>query len=179
MVANEIKVSKFLSYVLRHKPDSIGLTMSENGWVSIDELIRKSDVNLSISIIKNVVKNIDKQRFHISEDGLRIRANQGHSIDVNLEHSEAKPPKILYHGTATRFLSSILQNGLKPQSRTHVHLSADVETARQVGKRHGKPIILTINSSTMYDSGEKFYFSRNKVWLTKNVKPKFIAIYAE
>jgi len=177
MTTNETKISKFLSYVLRHNPDSIGVSISENGWVVIDELISKSEMDSSVSTLKQVVANNDKQRFYISDDGLRIRANQGHSIAVDLKYARTQPPMILYHGTATRFLSNIMKDGLQSRSRQHVHLSADIETARAVGKRHGKPAILFIKAQEMYNEGKVFYLSKNGVWLTLEVAPEFIIVH--
>lgn len=173
------KISKFLSYVLRHKPEAIGLTLDEKGWVSIDELIDKanqSDEGISLDhfLILTVAETSDKKRFSISEDGLRIRANQGHSINVDLQLKPIAPPEFLYHGTATRFLDSILKEGLKPQERQHVHLSTNIETTTAVGKRYGKPMTLTIKALLMHEQGFTFYLAENGVWLTNNVPSKYI-----
>jgi len=173
------KVSKFLSYVLRHKPEAIDLSLDNQGWANIDELISKGNnsgeiSNLDNSLIQEVVDTNDKKRFIISEDGERIRANQGHSINVDLQFKSATPPEFLYHGTATRFLDSILETGLKPQQRQHVHLSTDIETATAVGQRYGKPVILTIKALLMHEQDFQFYQSENEVWLTKTVAAEFI-----
>ena len=171
------QTSKFLSFVLRHKPEAIGLTLDSNGWAVIDELITKANTTepsteLDHELILNVVKTSDKKRFAISEDGQHIRANQGHSIDVNLGLKPSQPPDILYHGTATRFLDSILKEGLKPKERQHVHLSTNIETAMEVGTRYGKPVILKIDAHTMVEQGHQFYLSENGVWLTNYIPTK-------
>src|ERR1700754_377933 len=170
-------LSKFLSLVLRHKPDEIGLTLDSNGWANIEELLKFSVARghpLTRAMIDEVVLTNDKKRFVISADGSMIRANQGHSIPVDLELPEIEPPDLLYHGTATRFVSSIRVEGLIKGSRQHVHLSADEETALKVGKRHGKPIVLLVNTGKMYQLGHLFYFSANGVWLTDHVPPDYI-----
>ncbi|WP_144394444.1 RNA 2'-phosphotransferase [Pleionea sediminis] len=172
-------ISKFLSFVLRHKPDAIGLALDNNGWANIEQLIKlanQSDESLAITheLIVEIVKTNDKKRFIISDDGLLIRANQGHSIKVDLELTEQTPPELLYHGTASRFLESIFIEGLKPKSRHHVHLSTDIETANSVGQRYGKPVILSIKAREMHNQGFKFYCSENGVWLTDTVPVKFI-----
>ncbi|ASA54846.1 RNA 2'-phosphotransferase [Vibrio gazogenes] len=177
---NQLKqISKFLSFVLRHKPEAIDLTLDPHGWANIDELIDKASTSNEIedidrNLIQDVVDTNDKKRFIISEDGQHIRANQGHSIHVDLQLQPSVPPEFLYHGTATRFLDSILEEGLKPQQRQHVHLSADKETAVTVGQRYGKPVILKIKSQLMYEQGFEFYISENGVWLTSYVPSKFI-----
>ena len=139
MKNNDVKISKLLSYVLRHKPESIGLSLSDKGWANIDELISKSSrVKITREDISRVVKNNDKKRFIISSDGQSLRANQGHSVNVDLGLKPVSPPKVLFHGTATRFWPSIQTEGLKKMNRQHVHLSEDKETAAKVGVRHGK-----------------------------------------
>lgn len=174
---NEVSKSKFLSLVLRHKPEEIGLVLDQNGWASIDELIALANArgtNLSRPQIESIVKNNDKQRFALSEDGTKIRANQGHSIDIALGLAPQIPPERLYHGTATRFLESIREKGLHPASRQHVHLSSDLATAEKVGSRHGRPVVLTVESGQMARDGHLFYLSENGVWLTGNVPPKYL-----
>lgn len=171
--------SKLLSYFLRHRPDEIGLTLDENGWADINELIEKGeeyskDIELSMSAIYDIVEHSDKKRFIISDDDQRIRANQGHSINIDLQLTQATPPEFLYHGTATRFLDSILEEGLKPQQRQHVHLSTDIETAMAVGQRYGKPVILTIKALLMHEQGFVFYLSENGVWLIEQVSRQYI-----
>lgn len=172
------KISKFLSLVLRHKPDEIGLTLDENGWANVDNLIRLANERggrrLSRELIERVVAENDKKRFALSDDGLRIRANQGHSIEVDLALPAVEPPEFLYHGTATRFLDSIRASGLTSGNRQHVHLSVDTATATKVGQRHGKPHVLTIRAGEMHRSGMVFHCSDNGVWLTLSVPVEFI-----
>lgn len=167
------KISKFLSLILRHKPETINLKLDENGWADVDELIAKSkNIKLTKELINEVVRDNDKQRFIIEEN--KIRANQGHSIEVDLELKAVTPPDILYHGTATRFLDSIMQTGLSKQARQHVHLSQELETATAVGKRHGKLVILEVDAKKMFDEGFEFYLSENGVWLTDVVGVRFL-----
>lgn len=174
------EVSKFLSYVLRHQPDSIGITLDREGWTDISSLITaaaNAGKQIDRALIETVTKTSDKKRFAISEDGLRIRAQQGHSTEsVDINYVEKTPPDLLYHGTATRFLESILKQGLLPGSRHYVHLSQDVQTATVVGQRHGKPIVLTIAAHTMHQQGHKFYQADNGVWLTENVPALFFIV---
>ncbi|AUC15158.1 RNA 2'-phosphotransferase [Tenacibaculum sp. SZ-18] len=179
MNEKEIKrISKFLSLLLRHQPETIGLNLDENGWADVEELIDKSKkrrMHFSISDLEKVVAENDKQRFSFNEDKSKIRANQGHSIkNVNLEFEAIEPPENLYHGTVEKFLESIKTNGLQKMNRQHVHLSEDVITATKVGSRRGKPIILVINSGWMFREGYEFYKSKNGVWLTDQVPSKFI-----
>jgi putative RNA 2'-phosphotransferase len=177
---DHIKTSKFLSLVLRHAPETIHVNMDKNGWVDIQELIANANMyknlHLTIDIIKKAVETNDKQRFIISDDGKRIRASQGHSIEVDLELENRAPPDVLYHGTAIRFLDSIMKDGLKPMRRQYVHLSRTEEIAITVGRRHGEPIVLYIDAKTMYEAGYKFYLSENKVWLVDKVPIKHIKI---
>jgi putative RNA 2'-phosphotransferase len=170
--------SKFLSLVLRHQPEVIGMKLDVEGWLPIDELIENANrqgKQLSLELLHEVVASCEKKRFALSEDGLKIRANQGHSVrDVELNLEAAAPPSVLYHGTVAAFLDSIREHGLLKRSRNHVHLSADVETAKKVGARRGKPVILTIRSEAMHESGHTFYLSANGVWLTDAVPVSFI-----
>lgn len=178
MSADPVQLSKFLSFVLRHKPDAISLTLDSQGWVSIDELIEKGNAagtQFGREDLLHVVATSDKKRFSVSADGLRIRAAQGHSVTVALGLSPQEPPPVLYHGTATRFVDSILSEGLKPQDRQHVHLSIDEATARRVGQRHGKPVILKIEALRMHAKGFKFFLADNGVWLTDQVPPEFLS----
>jgi putative RNA 2'-phosphotransferase len=171
------QASKFLSYVLRHEPEAIGLRLDDQGWASIEDLVtltKGREVPLSRELIEAVVATNDKQRFSISPDGLRIRANQGHSLAVNLGLVPVRPPETLFHGTATRFLESIRSAGLQPQSRQHVHLSPDAETATQVGQRHGKPVVLEVRAAALFDTGTPFYLSENGVWLTPGVPLEYL-----
>lgn len=168
--------SKFLSLVLRHRPDLIGLSLDAAGWADMAELIRLSQGHRTLTrdVIEAVVAGSDKQRFAISEDGLRIRANQGHSIDVDLALEVVAPPELLYHGTATRFLEAIRREGLLRGDRHHVHLSADIDTALRVGVRHGKPVVLLIHAAEMAAAGHAFRRSANGVWLADAVPAAFI-----
>ena len=175
---NNTNISKYLSYILRHKPESIGLVLDNNGWADIDELIDKTtEFTLTRDQIKQIAKESDKQRFTINQN--KIRANQGHSINIDLGLNTSTPPEYLYHGTATRFLDSILQGGLTPKERQHVHLSPDVQTAKKVGQRHGKPIALRINALLMDKQGYRFFISDNGVWLTESVPTEFIEVIEE
>ncbi|PIT34519.1 RNA 2'-phosphotransferase [Snodgrassella alvi] len=176
-----IKTSKFLSYILRHKPETIDITLDQQGWVNIEYLIKQANLHgeqLTRNIIEVVVKTSDKKRFTISEDGLKIRAAQGHSTDqVHISHNAQKPPEFLYHGTATRFMNSIKQQGLIAGSRHYVHLSADVNTAIKVGTRHGSPIVLQIHALIMYQAGYQFYLAGNGVWLVQTVPKQYLQPY--
>jgi putative RNA 2'-phosphotransferase len=169
--------SKFLSYVLRHEPGSIGLTLGENGWVAVDELLAKAAAAgrpIDRATLEEIVATSDKKRFTLSDDGSRIRAAQGHSVTVELGVEPVAPPETLYHGTATRFLGSIRVEGLKPGSRQQVHLSSDAATATAVGQRHGKPVVLRVAAGEMHRRGFAFYRADNGVWLTDRVPPKFL-----
>jgi putative RNA 2'-phosphotransferase len=173
------ETSKFLSFILRHEPQSIGLALDSEGWADINDLISKASATshqLNSELIRAVVAGSDKKRFTLSDDGKRIRAAQGHSTQqVAIGYAEKTPPEFLYHGTATRFLESINQQGLLPGSRQHVHLSADAETATLVGQRHGKPVVLTIKALQMHQQGFNFFQAENGVWLTLSVATQFIS----
>jgi putative RNA 2'-phosphotransferase len=172
------RISKFLSLVLRHAPEKLKLHMDQNGWVAVDELIRNAGAYANIPIdpdlLARIVRTNDKQRFALSADGSKIRANQGHSIAVDLALEAAAPPDRLYHGSASRFLDSINRQGLLPMRRQHVHLSCAIETALAVGARHGKPVVFAIDAKAMYTEGFLFYLSENKVWLTAAVPVRFM-----
>ena len=172
------ETSKFLSYVLRHEPQSIGLSLDTEGWVGVDALIvaaAQHGRTLDRPLIEQVVTTSEKKRFALSGDGSSIRAVQGHSTDsVAISFEEKVPPAVLYHGTATRFLESIRAQGLLPGSRHHVHLSEDMQTAISVGQRYGKPVVLTIAAGVMHDQGVKFFQAQNGVWLTANVPRSFV-----
>ncbi len=173
------KLSVFISLVLRHHPETIGIELDEHGWANVEELlcgINNSGRTIDMEILEEIVRADKKQRYSFNEDKTLIRANQGHSIPVDVELEEMQPPQVLYHGTASRFLDSIMQEGLKPMSRLYVHLSSDIETAKVVGARHGSPVILKINTSQMHEDGVKFYLSKNGVWLTKNISTKYIEL---
>jgi putative RNA 2'-phosphotransferase len=170
------KISKRLSYILRHAPDSVGLTLDENGWASVHDLMSKFGRPLSIDDLKEVVETNEKKRFAFNDDLTKIRASQGHSIEIDLAYQPTTPPEFLFHGTATRFIESIKKDGLLKGSRHHVHLSLDETTARKVGARHGSPVILTLKSKEMYEAGYVFYVSENDVWLTEHVPTRFIML---
>ena len=171
------RISKYISYLLRHHPETINLQLDDYGWASIDELIGKTrDFRLTYSIINEVVSTNDKQRFSISEDGKKIRANQGHSIPIKLDLEPVIPPDLLFHGTATRFIDSINKMGLVKGQRHHVHLSENEKTAKAVGSRHGKVIILKLNAKQMYEDGFEFFKTVNNVWLVDNVPVKYLDI---
>ena len=174
-----VKTSKFLSRVLRHDPGSIDLALDEGGWADVSDLIDRSKGRLDREIIARVVETSDKKRFALSADGSRMRANQGHSIDVDLGLKAVEPPDTLYHGTATRFLASIMATGLEKRRRHHVHLSADLETARKVGRRHGKLVVLALPAREMHEAGQAFYLSQNGVWLTDAVSPDRLTVIEE
>lgn len=177
-----VETSKFLSYVLRHEPGAIGVALDSEGWLAIPALIEgaaRAGRRLDRALIEAVVAGNDKKRFALSDDGQRIRAVQGHSsAGVALTHREAAPPPVLYHGTATRFLDAILREGLRPGARHHVHLSADEETARKVGSRHGKPVVLRVDAAAMQAQGLRFYLSGNGVWLTAEVPARHLGAMA-
>lgn len=172
------KISKFLSLILRHQPETIHLKLDENGWADVDELMAKSakkNIYFTSEELDEVVETNNKQRFAFNEDKTKIRANQGHSIDVDLALTPQQPPEYLYHGTAEINIPSILEKGIEKRSRQHVHLSSDKETATKVGMRHGKPVILTIRTGLMFREGIEFYLSENGVWLTDFVDAKYIS----
>jgi putative RNA 2'-phosphotransferase len=172
-----VRISKFLSLVLRHQPEKIGLSLDQSGWASVEQLIeasRRRGFEFTLEELQNVVASNDKKRFSLSEDGLRIRANQGHSIKIELGYAPTAPPDILYHGTAERFLASIEQHGLVKGKRHHVHLSPDVDTATKVGRRHGKEVVLRIKTGLMHQDGFVFYLSANGVWLTEHVPVQYL-----
>lgn len=178
------KISKFMSLILRHKPDVVGLELDKNGWVDIKDLVYSINKyygteTISLGSINKIVSSDNKNRYEIDLDGKRIRARQGHSVDVDLSLNEKIPPEILYHGTCIRFLDSILKNGIDKRSRQYVHLSENVATATIVGKRHGAPSVLSIRSGDMYRNGFKFYKSTNNVWLTDHVSKDYVSVENE
>lgn len=171
------KVSKSLSYVLRHRPDTVGLELGNGGWVGVDELVsafQTAGKRMSHELLEVVVANNDKQRFEYSEDRLQIRARQGHSTEVDLGYQPATPPDVLYHGTATKNLESIQQKGLIKGRRHHVHMSTNKETMLDVARRHGKPVLLAIDAKQMLADGHEFFVTGNKVWLTDHVPPEYV-----
>jgi putative RNA 2'-phosphotransferase len=172
-----IRISKYLSKHLRHSLDELGLTLRPGGWVPVDDLLAAAEDHgfpITYDELVECVETNDKKRFSFDETGDLIRANQGHSVEVDLQLEERQPPEILYHGTVERFLPAILAEGLIKGKRHHVHLSKDVETARKVGARRGKPVVLKVDAGRMNLDGHKFYLSVNGVWLTDAVQPKYL-----
>lgn len=170
------KLGKFIALILRHKPEVIGITLDEHGYADVDELIRginKTDY-IDMDILEEIVRADNKGRYSFNEDKTKIRANQGHSIQVDVGLPVANPPKFLWHGTSEKYVHSIDKHGLIPKSRLYVHLSKDIETATTVGTRHGKLVIYRVDSGKMQDDGYTFYRSVNGVWLTKKVPVKYI-----
>ncbi|MCP3924420.1 MAG: RNA 2'-phosphotransferase [Desulfobacterales bacterium] len=171
------KISKYFSYILRHHPEAIGITLDDEGWAQIDELIEKTKkFKLTMEMIQTVVDTNDKKRFTLSSDKRRIKANQGHSIEVDLALEPIDPPDFLLHGTAQKSIESIMDKGILKGQRHHVHLSETKETAFAVGQRYGKPVLLKIDSNKMAGDGFKFYKSLNGVWLVEGVPPRYIEI---
>jgi RNA:NAD 2''-phosphotransferase len=171
------KLSKFLSLLLRHSPKTIGITLDENGWTDVIDLIDKMNKNgekINMEILKEIVNTDNKSRYTFDENYTKIRATQGHSVKVELGYIPQKPPIILYHGTGKKYIESIFKDGIKKQSRNHVHLSGDKETALKVGQRHGTPIILEILSEEMYNNNHQFFLSENGVWLTDYIPVEYI-----
>ena len=169
-----VRLSKRLSYVLRHRPQSVGLTLDEAGWVDVDELL--AALRLTRSELEHVVATNDKRRFAFDETGTRIRASQGHSVGVDLGYAAAAPPADLFHGTVERFLPAILAEGLRPGRRHAVHLSADVASARAVGARRGRPVVLRIDAAALAAAGAHFSCSANGVWLVDAVPPRYLTV---
>lgn len=170
-------ISKFLSLVLRHKPETIGIELDKEGWADITELIEKSNKygrKYDLNILTNIVSTNTKKRFSFNSSQSKIRASQGHSINVDLGYSNQEPPDLLYHGTAQNSVDSIIENGIEKRNRQHVHLSNDLETAIKVGQRHGKPYVFKIKASLMYKEGYEFFISENMVWLTEQVPSKYL-----
>ena len=169
-------VSKYMSLILRHKPDAIGITLDEHGWANVDELIAgiAKDNEFNMEILEEIVRTDEKQRYLFNEDKTLIRANQGHSIPVDVELEEKEPPELLWHGTGEKYVASIDVQGLIPKSRLYVHLSKDEDTAVKVGKRHGKAVLYHVKAKQMHDDGYNFYLSANGVWLTKEVPVKYL-----
>ncbi len=175
---NVVKISKFLSLVLRHQPETIGIKLDSAGWVDVSVLLAACNAHskrITAEDLDFVVENNDKKRFAFNEDKTRIRANQGHSVEVELKYEPLTPPPILYHGTASRFLASINQIGIVKGNRHHVHLSADIKTAKAVGQRHGIEITLIVNSAQMHKDGFLFYQSANGVWLIEHVPVQYFS----
>ena len=177
-----VKVSKYLAKHLRHQPERLGLTLQAGGWVPVDELLaacRHAGFSLSREELDEVVTTSDKQRFAFDDTGELIRANQGHSVAVDLGLEPVAPPPALYHGTGAGTVDVILREGLHPMGRHHVHLSPDTETARRVGARHGKPVVLTVDAAGMHTAGHVFHVTANNVWLTPTVPPPFLTTHPQ
>ncbi len=173
-----IRISRFLSMVLRHKPHAIDLELDKHGWAEVDKLLQKLKQNgkaINREILDYVVETNNKKRFAYNEDGTKIRASQGHSIKVDLAYKPQVPPAVLYHGTASRYVNSIYKQGLIKGSRHMVHLSADKETAKNVGQRHGVPVLFEIPAQQMQEDGHKFYLSDNGVWLVEHVPVQYLS----
>ncbi len=170
--------SRFISLILRHKPETIGIELDEHGWANVEELIAgiAKQQEFSIEMLEEIVDTDNKQRYSFNEDKTLIRANQGHSIPVDVELTETTPPDVLYHGTGEKYVDSISNKGLIPKSRLYVHLSKDIETAISVGKRHGKPVVYKVDALQMNKNGYKFYLSANGVWLTKEVPVNYLMV---
>lgn len=170
------ETSKFIALILRHKPETIGITLDEHGWANVDELIEGVNMTypLTMEELEEIVRTDEKRRYSFNDDKTLIRANQGHSIPVDVELKEVHPPKYLYHGTGEKYVPSIDIQGLIPKSRLYVHLSGDIETAVKVGSRHGKPVVYRVSAEQMVEAGMLFYKSVNGVWLTKNVPARYL-----
>lgn len=170
-------ISKFLSLVLRHQPETISIQLDQNGWTDVNELIEKANnygIKFDIEILNHIVATNPKKRFAFNDKLDKIRASQGHSVEIELGYTNQKPPEILFHGTADKFAQSILDAGLKKRNRQHVHLSSDLETAIKVGQRHGKPFVFKVFAEQMYNDNFQFFISDNGVWLTDNVPTKYL-----
>lgn len=177
--ARLVKISKYLSKHLRHAPERLGLVLAPGGWVTIDELLSACAAHqfvITRAELEAVVAASDKQRFSFDDSKTRIRANQGHSVAVDLQLQPQTPPDVLYHGTGEASVPAILQSGLRKMARHHVHLSPDAETARNVGMRHGRPVILAVAAATMHQAGLTFYCSDNGVWLVDEVPPQYLQV---
>lgn len=177
MSKHRVALSKLLSFVLRHDPASIGLSLDREGWANVElllEALARSGHPVDRAELEALVRDSDKQRFAFSPDGALIRANQGHSVDVELGYTPLAPPAVLYHGTVARFLPSIREHGLRKGERHHVHLSATRELAEAVGARRGRPVVLEVDAARMEEQGHEFFRSENGVWLTSHVPPEFL-----
>jgi putative RNA 2'-phosphotransferase len=182
MTQDLVRASKFMSLVLRHKPEEIGLALDAQGWADIGELIERAGTHgmaLTREVIAEVVASSDKQRFALDRTGHRIRANQGHSVDIDLGLAPTQPPPVLFHGTAGTSVAAIRAEGLQSRARQHVHLSPDEDTAIKVGSRHGRPVVLRIAAARMHEQDHAFFLSTNGVWLTDSVPVQFIEFPSE
>ncbi len=171
------QISKFLSLVLRHQPETINIQLDQNGWTDVDELIEKANnygVRFDRELLNHIVETNSKKRFAFNETLDKLRASQGHSVEIELGYINKQPPEILFHGTSEKSIQSILETGLEKQSRQHVHLSSDIETAIKVGQRHGKPYVFKVLAEQMYKDNFEFFISENDVWLTDYVPIKYL-----
>ena len=177
--ANDKKLGRFLSLVLRHDPSAAGITLDKHGWADVDELlngVRGTGRQIDRETLERIVRENNKKRYSFNENHTRIRANQGHSLQVDVGLKEVKPPRYLYHGTAVRFLSAIQAEGIRKMARQYVHLSCDYQTAVSVGRRHGAPVVLRIDAGTIAENGVRFYRSENGVWLCEYVPPEYFCV---
>lgn len=176
---NDIKLGRFLSLVLRHNPSAAGISLDGHGWADVDELlngVRGTGRKIDQETLERIVRENNKQRYSFNENHTKIRANQGHSLQVDVELREAKPPRYLYHGTAARFLSAIQAEGIRKMTRQYVHLSGDYQTAVAVGRRHGAPVVLRVDAEAMAQNDVTFYQSENGVWLCEYVPPGYFCV---
>lgn len=171
---SDIRASKFLSLVLRHRPEAAGLALDAEGWADVDTILAATDRFRDRAHLEHVVATNDKKRFVLSMDGTRIRAAQGHSVDIDLKLTPIQPPDTLFHGTADKYLRSIRAEGLRPRTRQYVHLSPTESVAVTVGGRHGTPVVLTVAASQAHAEGQKFYRAENGVWLTDALAPRYL-----
>jgi putative RNA 2'-phosphotransferase len=174
-----VKISKYLSKHLRHQPERLGLMLTAGGWVDVNFLLaacKENNFAITREELEEVVAGNDKQRFSFDATGRMIRANQGHSVEIDLQLEPSSPPATLYHGTGEQSVETILSNGLRRMARHHVHLSTDVATARRVGARHGRPVVFEVNAAAMTERGREFYVSANGVWLVESVPPEFLRL---
>ena len=173
-----VEASRFLALILRHKPEAAEISLDEHGWANVDELVAgiSRQRTFSLQMLEEIVTTDAKKRYSFNEDHTLIRANQGHSIPVDVGLEATNPPAILYHGTATKYMDSIRNEGLIAKSRLYVHLSPDSETAIKIGSRHGKPVVLKVDAKAMADDGAVFFLSANGIWLTKAVPPEYLTV---
>ena len=173
-----VSASRFLALILRHRPEEIGIALDEHGWANVSALVRgmSNTKEFTIETLEEIVSTDSKGRYSFNEDHTLIRANQGHSVDVDVELKHAIPPPTLFHGTAERNIASIQEAGLVPKGRLYVHLSPDPDTAIKVGARHGRPVAFAVSSAAMQGDGHEFFLSKNGVWLTKTVPAKYLSL---
>lgn len=172
------RISKFLSLILRHSPERIGLSFAQGAWIDVQDLIdacANTRNSFSIDELRDIVETNDKKRFAFNENQTKIRASQGHSADVKIDYEKRQPPAYLYHGTAEKNIASIEENGIIRGNRHHVHLSSDIDTAKLVGSRHGKPVVITVHAGSMHKDGIEFFVSENGVWLVDKVDPMYFS----